>query len=134
MASKKKAITPACDVIGVGMLIPRQKDFDRIFNNLDWALYKEINEHGEIVAYGEMGFDKDEREKFMRMYGIELQFSRIRNVKLIDVIPNFEKIWAYINDIDTDYGNDGWDIEREKADKKNKKCCASYDNIVIGHL
>lgn len=126
----KRNIKPACDVIGVGMLIPPQKDFDKIWRNLDWALHKEYNKNGDIVAYGEMGFDKDEREKFMRLYGIELTFSRIRNVKLIDVVPDFEKKWAYINDIDPDYGNDGWDIENEKRKKKNSRA-TQYDEVRI---
>lgn len=120
--SKKglKAIKPANEVIGLGMLIPKCSDSDKIWAGLAWVMHKEKKENGDIVCYGEIGFDKDEKEQLKRRFGIDLVYTRLRNIKLIDVVPNFEKHWEFLNQ-DTSYGDDGWDVEYAREQQRRKE-------------
>lgn len=129
-----RKIIPANEVIGLGIIVPKQTNIELLEKVINFYFHKEKRENGDLVFYGETGFDKDNCEMIKRLFGIEFEYKRIPKIKLCDVIPNFEKIWAEFNDYDADYGNDGWDIEREKADKKRKNSNVSYDNIVIGCL
>ena len=120
--SKKgqKVIQPANEVIGLGMLIPKCSDSEKIWGQLLWVLHKEKRANGDIVCYGEIGFDKDEKEQLKRRCNIDLCYTRLRGIKLIDVVPNFEKKWAELN-MDTSYGDDGWDVEYEREKQRRKR-------------
>lgn len=153
----KKQIPAANTVLGVGMIIRNSGKSEFIWKRLACAMHKvwlkdltdeekaewerrlssfgtksyKVNK-GDILYFGEIGYDKDEREMFSRLYDFQLDYERICKVPLIDFVPNFEKRWVDLN-TGLDYGDDGWVIEEERErQRKNAKRIdgATFDNTL----
>ena len=123
---KIKVIEKAENVKGAKMIvelcpIDNKKEFCELLELYGAMLAKE--EDDKIIAYLEDTADCERTWNLLKSKrGIKFKYKVECGIKLIDVVPNFKKLWEFINDFDHD--------DNPPSKRYNKQGATIYDTIV----
>lgn len=123
---KIKVIEKAENVKGAKMIvelcpIDNKKGFCELLELYGAMLAKE--EDDKIIAYLEDTADCERTWNLLKSKrGIKFKYKVECGIKLIDVVPNFKKLWEFINDFDHD--------DAPPSKRYSKQGATIYDTIV----